>query len=126
MTSWRLPRSSSGSYLESDVPFIASAGDYIASSGGKRVRPALLLLASRLLGHDGEEEITYAAVIEFIHTASLVHDDIIDHATLRRGAGQCERALGQQQNGSSRRLDLHHRDENGAGPQQSGGDPSAL
>ena len=81
-------------YLESDVPFIDSAGDYIASSGGKRVRPALLLLASRLLGHDGEEEITYAAVIEFIHTASLVHDDIIDHATLRRGAASVNELWG--------------------------------
>jgi octaprenyl-diphosphate synthase len=72
-------------FLESDVPFIRQANDYIASSGGKRIRPALLLLTSRLLGQDGEEEITYAAVIEFIHTASLVHDDIIDHALLRRG-----------------------------------------
>ena len=72
-------------FLESDVPFIHNACDYIGSSGGKRIRPALLLLTSRLLGRDGEEEITYAAVIEFIHTASLVHDDIIDHALLRRG-----------------------------------------
>ena len=72
-------------FLESDVPFISQATDYIASSGGKRIRPALLLLTSRLLGQDGEEEVTYAAVIEFIHTASLVHDDIIDHALLRRG-----------------------------------------
>ncbi len=72
-------------FLESDVPFIHHAGDYIASSGGKRIRPALLLLTARMLGLDGEEEITYSAVIEFIHTASLVHDDIIDHATLRRG-----------------------------------------
>lgn len=71
--------------LASDVPFIESAGDYVTSSGGKRIRPALLLLTARLLGLDGEEEITYAAVIEFIHTASLVHDDIIDHALLRRG-----------------------------------------
>ncbi|MEE2778766.1 MAG: polyprenyl synthetase family protein [Acidobacteriota bacterium] len=73
-------------YLASDVPFIDQACDYMATSGGKRVRPALLLLTSQMLGHDGEEEITYAAVIELIHTASLIHDDIIDHATLRRGA----------------------------------------
>ena len=73
-------------YLKSDVPFIDQACDYMATSGGKRVRPALLLLTSQLLGHDGDEEITYAAVIELIHTASLIHDDIIDHATLRRGA----------------------------------------
>jgi octaprenyl-diphosphate synthase len=72
-------------HLDSDVPFIHQAGDYIWQGGGKRVRPALLLLAARLLGHDGAEEITYAAVVEFIHTATLIHDDIIDHAALRRG-----------------------------------------
>jgi octaprenyl-diphosphate synthase len=72
-------------HLDSDVPFIQKAGLYIAEGGGKRVRPALLLLAARLLGHDGDEEVTYAAVVEFIHTATLIHDDIIDHARLRRG-----------------------------------------
>jgi octaprenyl-diphosphate synthase len=71
--------------LGSDVPFIAEAGSYIAGSGGKRMRPALLLLASRLLGHDSDEEVTYAAVVELIHTATLIHDDIIDHAAIRRG-----------------------------------------
>ncbi len=72
-------------HLDSDVPFIHRAGEYIAASGGKRVRPALLLLSARLLGHDGREEVTYAAVVEFIHTATLIHDDILDHASLRRG-----------------------------------------
>lgn len=72
-------------HLGSDVPFIEEAGRYLASAGGKRLRPAMLLLASRLLGHDSEEEITYATVVEFIHTATLVHDDVIDHASLRRG-----------------------------------------
>jgi octaprenyl-diphosphate synthase len=72
-------------HLGSDVPFIHHAGEYLASSGGKRMRPALLLLVARLLGHDGDEEVTYAAVVEFIHTATLIHDDVIDHATLRRG-----------------------------------------
>jgi octaprenyl-diphosphate synthase len=72
-------------HLGSDVPFIQGAGEYIARGGGKRVRPALLLLAARLLGHDGEEEITYAAVVELVHTATLIHDDVIDHAALRRG-----------------------------------------
>jgi octaprenyl-diphosphate synthase len=71
--------------LDSDVPFIQRAGEYINQSGGKRVRPALLLLSARLLGHDGEEEVTYGAVVELIHTATLIHDDIIDHASLRRG-----------------------------------------
>ena len=72
-------------HLASDVPFIDSAGQYLAGAGGKRMRPALLLLCAKLLGHDGEEEVTYAAVVEFIHTATLIHDDIIDHASLRRG-----------------------------------------
>ncbi|HBL28951.1 MAG TPA: hypothetical protein DD490_19120 [Acidobacteria bacterium] len=71
--------------LDSDVPFIHKAGAYLADGGGKRVRPALLLLCARLLGHDGEEEITYGAVVELIHSATLIHDDIIDHAALRRG-----------------------------------------
>ncbi len=70
--------------LRSDVPFIDQAGEYIFAGGGKRVRPALLLLSAQLLGHDDEEPITYAAVVELIHTATLIHDDIIDHATLRR------------------------------------------
>lgn len=71
--------------IRSDVPFIQEAAKYIFSSGGKRFRPAMLLLSARLLDRDGEEEVTYAAVIELIHTATLVHDDIVDHASLRRG-----------------------------------------
>ncbi|MCZ6727873.1 MAG: polyprenyl synthetase family protein [Acidobacteria bacterium] len=70
--------------LASDVPFIEEAGEYIFSGGGKRMRPALLLLAAQMLERDGDEEVTYAAVIELIHSATLIHDDIIDHATLRR------------------------------------------
>ncbi len=71
--------------LQCDVPFIENAGEYLFASGGKRLRPAMLLLSSRLLGHDGDEEITYSAVIELIHSATLIHDDIIDHSSLRRG-----------------------------------------
>jgi octaprenyl-diphosphate synthase len=71
--------------LDSDVPFIREAGEHIFDAGGKRFRPALLLLSAKLLGHDGDEEITYATVVELIHTATLIHDDIIDHASLRRG-----------------------------------------
>lgn len=80
--------------LGSDVPFIEDAGKYLAGGGGKRVRPALLLLCSRLLGVDTEEEVTYAATVELIHTATLVHDDIIDHATLRRGRRTVNRIWG--------------------------------
>lgn len=71
--------------LDSDVPFIHQAGAYIAAGGGKRMRPALLLLCSQLLGHDGDEEVSYAAVVELLHNSTLIHDDIIDHANLRRG-----------------------------------------
>lgn len=71
--------------LASDVPFIARSGEYIFRGGGKRMRPALLLLAARMLERDSDEEVTYAAVVEMIHTATLIHDDIIDHADLRRG-----------------------------------------
>jgi octaprenyl-diphosphate synthase len=69
--------------LGSDIPFIEKAVRYLSEGGGKRVRPALL--AVRLLGHDGEEEVTYAALVQPIHTATLIHDAVIDHAALRRG-----------------------------------------
>ena len=71
--------------LGSDVPFVENAGRYLFEAGGKRLRPAMLLLSARLLERDSDEEVTYAAVVEFIHAATLVHDDIIDHSELRRG-----------------------------------------
>ena len=72
-------------HLQSRVDVIPRIGRYIQSSGGKRVRPAVLLMASRLCGYAGERAVLHAAVVEFIHTATLVHDDIIDDAELRRG-----------------------------------------
>ncbi len=69
----------------SDVKLIAEIGRYVREGGGKRVRPALLLFASRLCGYRGERAILLAGVVEFIHTATLLHDDIIDEATTRRG-----------------------------------------
>jgi octaprenyl-diphosphate synthase len=60
-------------------------GRYIQKSGGKRVRPAVLLMAARLAGYGGDRAVLFASVVEFIHTATLVHDDIIDGADLRRG-----------------------------------------
>ena len=69
----------------SDVKLVAEIGRYIQEGGGKRIRPALLLLACRLCGARGERAILLASVVEFIHTATLLHDDIIDEATLRRG-----------------------------------------
>ena len=72
-------------HLQSRVDVIPRIGRYIQSSGGKRVRPAVLLMASRLCGYAGDRAILHAAVVEFIHTATLVHDDIIDDADVRRG-----------------------------------------
>jgi octaprenyl-diphosphate synthase len=74
-----------GRHVQSQVDLIPKIGQYIQTSGGKRVRPAVLLMASRLSGYQGDRAILYAAVVEFIHTATLVHDDIIDDAELRRG-----------------------------------------
>jgi octaprenyl-diphosphate synthase len=72
-------------HFRSPIPTIDRIGAYLAQGGGKRIRPALLLLSSRLLDYRGEKDVRYAAVVEFIHTATLVHDDIIDEASLRRG-----------------------------------------
>jgi octaprenyl-diphosphate synthase len=72
-------------HVQSKVELIPQIGQYIRTSGGKRIRPAVLLMASRLVGYSGDRSILYAAVVEFIHTATLVHDDIIDDSDLRRG-----------------------------------------
>jgi octaprenyl-diphosphate synthase len=74
-----------GRQVESQVALIPTIGRYIQTSGGKRVRPAVLLMAARLAGYTGDRAVLYAAVVEFIHTATLVHDDIIDDSELRRG-----------------------------------------
>ncbi len=71
--------------LQSDVVLINQIGHYIVNSGGKRLRPMLLLLAAKALGCHDRHVITLAAVIEFIHTATLLHDDVVDESTLRRG-----------------------------------------
>ena len=72
-------------HIQSRVALIPEMGRYLQNSGGKRVRPAVLLMASRLAGYRGERSVLYASVVEFIHTATLVHDDIIDGADMRRG-----------------------------------------
>ena len=74
-----------GRHLQSQVDLIPRIGKYIQTSGGKRVRPAVLLMVSRLCGYTGDRAVLHAAVVEFIHTATLVHDDIIDGAETRRG-----------------------------------------
>lgn len=72
-------------HVESRVALIPEIGRYIQTSGGKRMRPAVLLMASRLCGYEGDQAVLYASVVELIHTATLVHDDIIDDSGLRRG-----------------------------------------
>jgi len=72
-------------HVQSQVNLIPTIGKYIQTSGGKRMRPAVLLMAARLSDYTGDSAVLYAAVVEFIHTATLVHDDIIDDADLRRG-----------------------------------------
>lgn len=71
--------------LQSEVVLINQLGHYIVNSGGKRLRPIILLLVSRALGYKGYHHIPLAAVVEFIHTATLLHDDVVDASELRRG-----------------------------------------
>jgi len=71
--------------FDSDVKLVGEIGGYVRGAGGKRIRPALLLLACRLCGYRGKRAVLLASVVEFIHTATLLHDDIIDEATVRRG-----------------------------------------
>lgn len=82
--------------LESDVPLIRKVGEYVLSSGGKRVRPALLLLAAKLCDYRGDKAVPLASVIEFIHTATLLHDDVVDSATLRRGIASANTLWGNE------------------------------
>jgi len=72
-------------HVQSQVALIPTIGNYIQDGGGKRIRPAVLLMSARMAGYTGEAAVLYASVIEFIHTATLVHDDIIDESELRRG-----------------------------------------
>jgi octaprenyl-diphosphate synthase len=71
--------------FQSQIKTIHEVGEHILGGGGKRLRPALLLLVSKMLRYDGFRDVVYGAVVEFIHTATLVHDDIIDEAAIRRG-----------------------------------------
>jgi len=71
--------------LTSDVALVNSVAQYIVSSGGKRLRPLLVLLSARACGYEGNQHVLAAAIIEFIHTATLLHDDVVDESELRRG-----------------------------------------
>ena len=70
---------------QSDIALIPQMIRHIVMSGGKRLRPALTLLSARMLGYEGERHIALAACVEFIHTATLLHDDVVDESKLRRG-----------------------------------------
>ena len=74
-----------GKRLSSEVALINQLGGYIVNSGGKRLRPQLVLLAAGALGYQGDKHLLIAAIIEFIHTATLLHDDVVDASEMRRG-----------------------------------------
>lgn len=80
--------------LRSDVALVNQIGHYIIGAGGKRIRPRLLLLFARALGFHGPERHTLAAVVEFIHTATLLHDDVVDESSMRRGRATANEMFG--------------------------------
>jgi octaprenyl-diphosphate synthase len=82
--------------LETDVALVSQVSRYIVSSGGKRLRPLIVLLAARAFGYDGEQHVRAAAIIEFIHTATLLHDDVVDSSSRRRGQDSANTVFGNQ------------------------------
>ena len=80
--------------LNSDVTLINQLGYYIISGGGKRIRPMIAVLAARALNYGGDKHVTVAALIEFIHTATLLHDDVVDESNMRRGKATANAAFG--------------------------------
>jgi octaprenyl-diphosphate synthase len=80
--------------LDSGVPLVSEVSRYIIQAGGKRLRPALLLMVAGALGYRGEQRFNLAAVVEFIHTATLLHDDVVDESTLRRGRPTANQSFG--------------------------------
>ncbi len=82
--------------LKSDVALVSQVSQYIVMSGGKRLRPLIVLLAARALGYQGKQHIQAAAIIEFIHTATLLHDDVVDSSARRRGMDSANTVFGNQ------------------------------
>ncbi len=82
--------------MQSPVAFIPQLAGHITASGGKRIRPLVTLLAARACGHAGDRHLALAACVEFIHTATLLHDDVVDDSTLRRGAATANAVWGNQ------------------------------
>lgn len=78
----------------SEIPIVRDMAKYLHGNGGKRLRPALVILCAKLFGYGGDEDIELSVMVEFIHTASLVHDDIVDGATIRRGQDPANRVWG--------------------------------
>jgi octaprenyl-diphosphate synthase len=71
--------------LQSEVSMIPELARHLIAAGGKRIRPTLTLLSARLAGHEGDRHVGLATAVEFIHTATLLHDDVVDESDLRRG-----------------------------------------
>jgi len=82
--------------LKSDVALVSQVSEYIVTSGGKRLRPLIVLLAARALGYSGKHHVHCAAIIEFIHTATLLHDDVVDSSARRRGRDTANTVFGNQ------------------------------
>ena len=82
------------SRLHSEVVLVNQVSEYIVNSGGKRLRPALVMLAANALGYQGTQHHSLAAVVEFIHTATLLHDDVVDESSLRRGRATASALFG--------------------------------
>jgi octaprenyl-diphosphate synthase len=82
--------------LQSAVPLVDQIAGYIVSGRGKRLRPLLVVLAGRACGHNGHDHIVAAAVIELIHTATLLHDDVVDGSSMRRGRETANQVFGNQ------------------------------
>ncbi len=82
--------------LSSDVALVSQVSEYIVMSGGKRLRPLIVLLAARALGYEGEQHVRAAVIVEFIHTATLLHDDVVDSSERRRGRDSANTVFGNQ------------------------------
>ena len=82
--------------LESDVALVSQVSQYIVMSGGKRLRPLIVLLAARALGYEGDQHVRAATIVEFIHTATLLHDDVVDSSSRRRGQDSANTVFGNQ------------------------------
>jgi octaprenyl-diphosphate synthase len=82
--------------LQSDVLLVSQVAEYIVTSGGKRLRPLIVLLAARALGYTGGHQMNAAAIVEFIHTATLLHDDVVDSSDRRRGRDTANTVFGNQ------------------------------